>query len=106
MAKELTPGDFLARAQTGSPPLLLDVREDWELAIARLEQAVHIPMNEIPDRMQELDREREIVVMCRSGMRSGQVARYLEQRGFERVWNLAGGILAWSEEIDPSLTPY
>jgi len=106
MAKELTPVQFVARAQSAPAPLLVDVREEWELAIARLEQALHIPMNDIPDRMQELDRDREIVVMCRSGMRSGQVARYLEQHGFERVWNLAGGILAWSEQIDPSLTLY
>lgn len=106
MPKELTPTQFVARAESAPAPLLVDVREDWELAIARLEQAVHIPMNEIPDRLQELDRDREIVVICRSGMRSGQVARYLEQHGFEHVWNLAGGIIAWSEEIDPSLTPY
>lgn len=106
MPKELTPAQFIERAQSEPAPLLVDVREEWELAIARLEQAVHIPMNEIPDRMQELDSSREIVVMCRSGMRSGQVARYLEHHGFECVWNLAGGIIAWSEDIDPSLTPY
>lgn len=104
--KEITPGEFTARAGTDPTPLLLDVREDWELAIARLEQAVHIPMGEVPARLGELDPAREIVVMCRSGGRSAQVARFLQQQGFGKVWNLAGGILAWSEQVDPSLAQY
>lgn len=106
MIREMTPTEFKARADAGDELLLLDVREDWELAIARLDRAVHIPMGQVPDRLADLDREREIVVMCRSGGRSAQVARFLVQQGFTRVWNLAGGILAWSEEVDPSLTPY
>lgn len=106
MIKEMTPTEFSARATSGPAPLLVDVREDWELAIASLEQAVHVPMGEVPDRLEELPRDRDIVLMCRSGMRSAQVARFLQQEGYERVWNLAGGILAWSEQLDPSLTPY
>ncbi len=57
-------------------------------------------------RLAELDPARELVVLCRSGGRSGQVARYLQQQGFSSVWNLAGGILAWGQQVDPSLTPY
>lgn len=106
MIREMTPLEFAARADEGPAPLLVDVREGWELAIARLEQAVHIPMGELPDRMEELPRDRDIVLLCRSGMRSAQVTRFLQQEGYERVWNLAGGILAWSEQLDPSLTPY
>lgn len=106
MIKEMTPTEFNARATAEPAPLLVDIREDWELAIASLEQAVHIPMGELPDRMEELPRDRDIVLLCRSGMRSAQVTRFLQQEGYERVWNLAGGILAWSEQLDPSLTPY
>ncbi len=106
MIKEMTPEEFTERASAAPAPLLVDVREEWELAIARLEQAVHIPMGELPDRMAELPRDRDIVLLCRSGMRSAQVTRFLEREGYQRVWNLAGGILAWSERLDPSLTPY
>jgi rhodanese-related sulfurtransferase len=63
-------------------------------------------MNEVPDRLAELDPGQPLVVMCRSGGRSLRVAQYLEQRGFARVSNLTGGILAWGERIDPSLRPY
>lgn len=106
MPKEMSPKDFVLRARTDPQPILLDVREDWELAIARVAEAQHIPMGEVPSRLAELDPEREIVVMCRSGGRSATVARYLEQQGFGKVWNLAGGILAWSEQLDPSIAQY
>jgi rhodanese-related sulfurtransferase len=106
MVKEMTPREFAARAETSPAPVLLDVREAWELAIARVDEAVHIPMGEIPARIGELEQERDIVVLCHSGGRSGQVARYLEQQGYTRVWNLAGGILAWADQLDPSLPRY
>jgi rhodanese-related sulfurtransferase len=67
---------------------------------------VHIPMGEISDRVAELDRKKEIVVICRSGGRSAQVAQFLERQGFEKVFNLAGGILAWSRVIDPRIPQY
>jgi len=106
MIKEMTPAEFVARAADEPAPLLLDVREAWELAIAAVEGATHMPMDEVPDRLGELTPERDIVVLCRSGVRSAQVARFLEQRGFDRVWNLAGGILEWSAQVDPSVPPY
>ena len=102
----MTPREYAARVEAGAAPLLLDVREGWELAIARLDGVLHIPMGEIPARLGELAPEREIVVLCRSGGRSATVARYLQQQGYRDVWNLAGGILAWSEQLDPSLTQY
>ena len=106
MIKEMSPAEFVARRDQGETPVLLDVREDWELGIARIDGAVHIPMGEIPARLGELAPERELVVLCRSGGRSAQVARYLAQQGFSSVWNLAGGILAWAQQVDPTLTPY
>lgn len=106
MLKEMTPAEFAARAEGPGAPLLLDVREDWELEIARVDGVLHVPMGDVPARLPEIDKDREIVVMCRSGGRSAQVARFLEQQGYARVWNLAGGILAWSEQVDPTISPY
>lgn len=106
MVAEMTPKEFVAQRDQGEDLVLLDVREDWELAISKLPGVVHIPMGDVPARLDELDPERAIVVMCRSGGRSAQVARFLQQHGYRRVWNLAGGILAWGQDLDPSLTPY
>ena len=86
--------------------LLLDVREPVELQIAAVANAVHIPMREIPDRIAELDRSKTIICLCRSGGRSAQVGHYLLGQGFARVINLAGGINAWSEQVDDSIPLY
>lgn len=88
---------------SSQPPVLPDVREDRELAIARLPAALHIPLDQVPGRMDELDNQRPAAVMCRSGARSMQVAAYLVQNGCPRVFNLQGGILAWSEQVDQSI---
>jgi len=86
--------------------VLLDVREADELALAALPGALHVPMDEVPERLHELPRDKPIIVMCHGGVRSARVVRYLRQQGFERVSNLAGGIEAWSCEIDPSVPRY
>ncbi len=106
MVKEMTPAQFKVRAESGREPILLDVREAWELEIAHVDEAVHIPMGEVPARLAELERDRDIVVLCRSGGRSAQVAGFLEQQGFKTVWNLTGGILAWSDQVDSSIPHY
>jgi rhodanese-related sulfurtransferase len=85
---------------------VLDVREAWELDVARLPDVVHIPMNEIPERLSELNPATETIVMCRSGGRSMRVAQYLASQGFGRVANLEGGILAWGAEIDRNVPQY
>lgn len=88
-------------------PLLLDVREDWEVAIARLDGSLHIPMHEIPGRLHELlDAHRPIVCYCHHGMRSMQVAMFLEHRGAREVHNLVGGIDAWAQRVDPDCARY
>ena len=104
MVREISPTDFQSRRAAGA--VLLDVRDDWELARAPVPGVVHIPMAQIPQRLQELDPARETVVMCRSGGRSLRVAQFLEQQGFNSVANLAGGVLAWSREVDPSIPEY
>lgn len=102
---EITPAEFLERRGRGDKLTLLDVREGWELDVASVPDVVHIPMGEVPARMNELDRNTEIVVLCRSGRRSLEIAKLLAQHKFRTV-NLAGGILAWSRDIDPSIPTY
>jgi adenylyltransferase/sulfurtransferase len=86
--------------------LLVDVRDPHELEIARIPGSVNIPLGRFRDRFSELDRDADIVVHCRSGVRSARAAKILRDAGYPRVRNLTGGILAWSEEIDPSVPKY
>lgn len=106
MVNEISVSELKARRESGSGPLVLDVREPWELAIASIPDVWHIPMGEIPARLGELDPHQEIVVMCRSGGRSTKVAQFLDSKGFKSVANLTGGILAWSRDVDPSVRAY
>ena len=87
-------------------PFLLDVREPWEYGICRIEGAHLVPMRSIPDSLGELDPQRETVVICHHGIRSRQVALYLEQQGFSKVINMEGGMAAWAREVDPEMTAY
>ena len=86
--------------------VLLDCREPAELQIASIDGATHVPMGEIPSRVESMDREKETVVFCHHGQRSLNVAAYLEEQGFTRVRSMAGGIDAWSCSIDPSVPRY
>lgn len=91
---------------SANPPRLLDVREDDELATAAIAGAHHIPMDDVPDRLSELRRDEDIVVMCHHGGRSAKVTAYLRGQGFTSVANLEGGIDAWSLHVDPSVPRY
>ncbi len=107
MVKEISPQEFLKRRAEGHELTLLDVREDWEIQLAPVPTGlIHIPMGQVADRVNELDPQKETVVICRSGGRSLQVARFLEAHGFASVFNLSGGILAWSRDIDPQIPQY
>lgn len=103
---EILPQELSARLKCGEQPLILDVREPEEIAIAAFPGATHIPMGEIPSRVSELDPARETVVVCHHGIRSAQVAMYLARSGFARVMNLTGGIDLWAAAIDPALPRY
>ncbi len=105
MVRHITPGELQLRLAAADPPLVLDVREPWEIEIVRLPSTVDIPMGEVSVRHGELPRDRDIIVMCRSGGRSAQVAAFLAREGC-RAHNLAGGILAWARDIDPTLDTY
>jgi rhodanese-related sulfurtransferase len=93
-------------AAPGDPPVILDVREGWELNICALPGSVHIPMGQVPARAGELDPDRETVVVCHHGVRSLRVAHFLESRGFQNLYNLQGGVDAWAREIDPAMHKY
>jgi rhodanese-related sulfurtransferase len=102
----VTPQELKKMMDDDADFVLVDVREDSERLIAKIDFGVHIPMGDIASRQGELDPEADIVVYCHSGMRSFQVCRLLEGFGFAKVRNLVGGITAWSTEIDPSIQKY
>ncbi|MGH8831285.1 MAG: rhodanese-like domain-containing protein [Polaromonas sp.] len=120
MIAQVSPSDFAAwrdNARAAAPaslPLVLDVREPWELLTASVKEEgftlLHIPMREIPARLAELQSAQgtgqPIACLCHHGMRSLQVANYLMQSGFTEVVNLQGGIDAWSQQVDPSVPLY
>jgi len=106
---ELSPTEFVARwpnYASGDDVVLLDVREHDELAIAAVQDALHIPMREVPARLAELDPAKPLVVMCHSGGRSRRVAEFLKGNEFPNVFNLMGGIDAWSTQIDSRVPRY
>jgi rhodanese-related sulfurtransferase len=105
--RELTPDEcksYLEQSETR--PLLLDVREPWEYQIVHLEDSQLVPMREIPALVETLDPHQEIIVVCHHGIRSRQVAQFLEHQGFSDVVNLTGGLDAWARHTDTSLPTY
>jgi rhodanese-related sulfurtransferase len=106
--KEIVPTELAAWLSDPSreKPVLLDVREPWEFQTVHIEGARLVPMNEVPARVNELDPQEELVVICHLGGRSMQVAMFLEKQGFARVHNLAGGVDAWAKTVDPAMPVY
>jgi len=102
---QLTVKELKRRIDAGEDLFILDVREPFEYQIAQIGGKL-IPQNDVPQRLSEIPREREIIVQCKSGGRSQRIAELLKQQGYPKVVNLAGGILAWSDEIDPSVPKY
>ena len=111
MIPQVRPGDFddWLQAQPARP-VLLDVREPWEVQTARVDlpevDLVAIPMQEIPGRLDEVPQDRPVAVLCHHGMRSQRVAMFLAHHGYTDVANIAGGIDAWSRERDPGIPLY
>ena len=94
-------------ADTARPqPVLLDVREPWEVETCHIDGALTMPMNSIPARIDDLDEEATIVCICHHGARSMQVAAFLERNGFGKMINLTGGIHAWAVQVDPAMPKY
>ena len=102
---ELDAAAVAEMRRNGTALGLLDVREGWELDICRIDGSLHIPMGELPGRLDELPRGSPLVVLCHHGMRSMQVTQWLRQSGFQAI-NLGGGIDAWARNVDPTLSLY
>ncbi len=104
--KNILPTELQSEIAAGRKLQLLDVREAWEFQTARIVGSTLIPMGQIPGRVEELDRDSDIVVICHHGGRSMQVAVFLERQGFSGVLNLAGGVDAWARSVDPTMPTY
>ena len=103
---EISVGQVNALKKRGETFTLLDVREPWEVEKSRIEGSKHIPMGEIPTRVQELDPDEHIIVVCHHGMRSLSVTNWLRQQGFEKVQSMRGGIDGWARTVDPKVPIY
>jgi sulfur-carrier protein adenylyltransferase/sulfurtransferase len=106
MIPEVSALDLKVELDSPTPPTLIDVREGYELDISRFPQYVHVPMRQLASRLAEFDPESDLVIVCRTGNRSGQVTSYMLHAGFKRVRNLVGGINGWAVDVDPSLPRY
>jgi adenylyltransferase/sulfurtransferase len=103
---EISCEELHARLESGEKIVVVDVRQPEEYAICKLAGSTLIPMNDVPARLGELDPEQEIVVHCKMGGRAGQVTGFLRQQGFSKARNLSGGILAWADKYEPTMTRY
>ena len=104
---EITPAEVKQRLDNGDDIQIVDVREDNEVAYCRIPNSIHIPLGQILGRMNEIDPNRETVVHCKMGGRSARAIDALQRSGFQgKLVNLKGGILRWSDEVDPSVPKY
>ncbi len=106
MIPEVDPVSLRRELDGPHPPRLLDVREADELEVSRLANVVHVPLGDLPQRLSDLDRAADWVVICRVGGRSARATAFLLAQRFSRVRNLAGGMNAYAETVDPSLPIY
>nr|WP_269136053.1 rhodanese-like domain-containing protein [Sporosarcina cyprini] len=97
--KEITTNDLQEQMEQGESFHLIDVREDDEVAQGMIPTAIHIPLGEIPERLEEMDKDKSYIIICRSGGRSGRACEFLEARGYD-VTNMVGGMLAWQGEVE------
>lgn len=108
MIAEIDPTELVAwRQDPGrTPPLVVDVREAWEFDYCRIADSRSLPLGVLPQAIRDLPRERDIVVVCHTGVRSFHAAAWLKRAGFDRVHNLRGGVAAWADEVDPGMKRY
>ena len=106
--KQLTPLELRAWLDdaTRAKPILLDVREGWEIEYCRIEGSKFIPMREVQERWQEMDQQTKVVVICHHGVRSYHVANFLEHQAFSDVYNLSSGVDGWARQVDPTMKTY
>lgn len=106
MNKEISATEAANLRKNEAAVTFLDVREDQEVAVCRIDGALHIPMGQVADRADSLPKDGKLVVYCHHGMRSMNVCQYLATRGFTNTINMAGGIHAWALEVDPEVECY
>ncbi|HZD53407.1 MAG TPA: rhodanese-like domain-containing protein [Woeseiaceae bacterium] len=106
MIEELTPSEYLGRCRAGELWQLVDVREQWEIETASIENTINIPLRDLPSRLSELDPGRPVAFICHSGGRSARAAVLCAASGHQRVANIRGGIDAWSDTVDPAIPRY
>jgi len=106
--KQMTATELQAMLSSGVTPVMIDVREDNELKHGIIDGAIHIPMNDVPGRMEEFApyKDKSVVLICRSGQRSAQVGQFMEHVGFTDVINLDGGMNSWAVDVDTSMAVY
>ncbi|MFL5727860.1 MAG: rhodanese-like domain-containing protein [Cytophagaceae bacterium] len=100
--KEVTPAELKQMLDSKEDIQLIDVRESHEFQGGHIEAEL-IPMNSVPQNLDKISREKKVIMICRSGNRSGNVIRFMEAQGFENLYNLKGGMLAWKKDIDSSM---
>lgn len=103
---EMSPEDLASMRSEGKPHTVLDVREAWELDICKLVDCIHIPLNDLAQRIDELPTDRPLVLICHSGQRSLMATRFLREAGLAQSVNLIGGVDAWADRIDSSMRRY
>jgi adenylyltransferase/sulfurtransferase len=106
MIPTLSVQELNQKMSDGTAMVILDVREPFEFEIARIEGARLIPLGQLADRLNELETEQEIIAVCKSGVRSAHAVQLLQRSGFRRTFNLAGGVDAWADQIDPNMQKY
>ena len=106
MIKEINVKTLNEKISNKENFILLDVRTNSEYYLSNIKVAVHIPMNDIPNKLNTLDKDKEIIVQCKSGKRSAKVCQFLLNNNYENVKNLKGGIIAWANEIDSTIMVY
>jgi len=102
----ISPKELRTRLDKGDKLVLLDVREQWEYSLAKLDDSILIPLGTLPQSLNLLNRDSEIIAICHHGMRSADATNFLLQQGFQNVKNLVGGIDAWSVQVDGTVPRY
>ena len=102
----ISPKELKGRLDKGDKLVLVDVREEWEYSLAKLDGSILIPLGTLPQSFNQLNRDSEIIAICHMGMRSADATNFLIQQGFTNVKNLVGGIDAWSTQVDGTVPRY
>ena len=104
--KELSANELKDLMSTMKDLVLIDVREDWEVKVANIDNSLHIPISDIQHRMDDFEANQPLAFICHHGIRSRTVALYLEQKGVTNLYNLTGGLEKWSDDVDPNMEKY